>query len=248
MKCVHVRIGRVAQRDLVKSEVVGAVHAQQAHVVLLLVEHLGLVRQIPPGDLLAKHLCAATAVNCALTHDAAVGCVFRGDQRLAAMSFFGENSATSGRHIVVAWIARGKQCGAGIHQERNPCLELERSAEKYIPCAIGMQPHGFARSAMVDGALNPRSVQLAFVGKRELTIRSGEPRTKHCARGRIVRLNDVTRVLGCRSSASGQGKSNASEKMFGRHHGLLDRREGGAAQLSFAFAGCGAISMLQDSI
>jgi len=29
--------------------------------------------------------------------------------------------------------------------------------------------------------------------------------------------------------------------MFGRHHGLLDRREGGAAQLSFAFAGCGAI-------
>ncbi len=67
-----VEAGRVAQRDFVEHEAVDVPQGDHGEDTLRLVFHLGFVREIPPGDVLAEECCAAAGVDGAFAHDAGV--------------------------------------------------------------------------------------------------------------------------------------------------------------------------------
>jgi hypothetical protein len=123
----YMEVWRVAQGDLVKREAVGAIDRDEPGNALLLVCDFRGVREVPPGHILVEQFGAATAIDGAVAHDAAVASVIDGDQRLASMAFFADDAATAWSEIVEAWIARGNQRGVGVYDQRHAGTQRDRA-------------------------------------------------------------------------------------------------------------------------
>src|ERR1035437_2801050 len=100
---------RVTQRDLVHRKIVGVTQNDHGGHALRLVEDFGLVREIPPGYVLAEQFGSAASIDGAFTHDAAVLYPIAKDERLAAVAPFAENAPNAGGEIVDARVARSCQ-------------------------------------------------------------------------------------------------------------------------------------------
>ena len=83
---------------------IGVAQEDQRGNALLEVGDLRLVREVPPGDILAEQVGAAAGVDGSLAHDAGVARAVAGDERLAAVAMLGR-CRSSGREIVDSWIA-----------------------------------------------------------------------------------------------------------------------------------------------
>ena len=137
-----VKAGRIAQSDLVEDEVVDVAQGDHGGDALLLVIDFGLVREIPPGDVLAEEISAAARVDGALAHDAGVLCAVGRDERLAAAAVLGDDAAGAGREIVDARIARGDERRVLADDESDAGTKGERAGEEDVHLAVGAEDDG----------------------------------------------------------------------------------------------------------
>ena len=140
-----VEVGRVLERDAVEREVVGVVGDNEARN-LLAAAGARLLGQIPPGVLRAEHLFAAAAVDDAVAHDAGVGRVIDGDERLAAAGAgrMADDAATAGRNGEDGRIARGEERHAQADDERDVGRQFQRAAEEGVVGLVDVEQHGAA--------------------------------------------------------------------------------------------------------
>ncbi len=97
----------------------------------------GLLRQVPPGDVLPQQLLGAAGVNDAVTHDGGGLHAIAMKQRLAPTAVLIHDSTTAGADVVLPGIARGEQRYAAIHQQRHAAAQLQRSGEEGVARRIG---------------------------------------------------------------------------------------------------------------
>ena len=154
------KAGRVAQRDLVQREVVGmAQNDAVAGTLCCSVGDLGLVRQVPPGYILAQQFGPAAAIDGAFAHDAAVLAPSPVISGLHPWPRLAHDAAAAGGKIVETRIARSHQRCICVHNQRHAGAQCERAGQEYILLPVRAQHHSLARSAVVHRVLDALGIQ-----------------------------------------------------------------------------------------
>ena len=213
--------GRVAQSDLVQDEVVGVAQGDHGGDALLLVSDLGLVSEIPPGNVLAEERGAAASVDGALAHDAGVGDAIASDERLAAVAVLGDDAATAGGEIVQAGIARGDQSSVFVDDQGDAGAEVERASEEDVALTVGAQNDGLPLCAVVERILNAGRGDLPLIGGRDDAVIGGDVGLERDAGEGSFRLGDGASVLRAKSESGEEWEQSEKQTQKDGAHGIL---------------------------
>src|SRR6185312_7172204 len=102
------------------------------------VEHLPLVRELPPGDAPAQYGIAATPVDGTRSHDAAMADSRAAQERLASFRALPQETAASGRQVVEPRIGRCRQHCVGVYDQSDTRAQRQRAGQEHPLVAVSL--------------------------------------------------------------------------------------------------------------
>src|SRR6185437_3177344 len=109
-------------------------------------------------------------------------------ERPTALRVLAEDAATARRDVIKPRVCRRRQHRVRVDEQRDAGAKSERTAEKYLPVAVGPQLDGLPGGAVVHGLLDASGVGLPLRGLRQDTVRRWEAGPPHDAGGRDRRV------------------------------------------------------------
>src|SRR6185312_6366810 len=205
---------RVAESDPVQREVLDVAQYDETRHLLISVQHLALVRQLPPRGASAHDPVPAPAVDRSVAHDTAVADVLPEQEGLASLAMrVGKDPAASRRHVIDSGIAGRGQYRVGIHNQGDARTQRQWTAQKYTLVAVGPELDRLSGDAVIHGVLYTIGIEMPLRCRRQHIVRSGNSGTQHDTGWRNGRLHDLPHVLRVcrRHAAEGDGDEDRNQ-------------------------------------
>src|SRR6185312_2378431 len=197
---------RVAESDPVQREVLDVAQHDETRYLLIPVQHLALVRQLPPRDTSAHDPVPAPAVDRSVAHDAAVADALPEQEGLASLAMrVGKNPAASRRRVIDSWIAGRGQYRVGIHNKSDARTQRKWTTQKYALVTVGPELDRSSRGAVIHGLWYTIGIEMPFRCGRQHLVRNRNSGTQHDTGWQNCRLHEMPHVLRvCRGHAAGE--------------------------------------------